>query len=189
MFLLGLKACRFYCFDLEGRIMIKILRKLEGLVTLRLFYALFFLSGGYWLWQTAKFHGVEEWPQVEAKILDHKDQSLPFIRAWYTGDQVGSVDASSVIFAYVVKRQVYESRLATPDGGGLPGRYGDEPWKAFYKPGSPDLAVLSRVPYRGNLLMAVATTCALPVGVHFYFWLVEVIGRFIRRRQRRQSSE
>ena len=155
--------------------MFNFMRKLKSFMGLHLFYGFFLFSMTWWVVHKIKFHGVENWPKVPAIILESRESSVPYRRETFTGSQSTSLNVSYVKFEYVVDGQVYESGLGTPDGGGLPSRpiiigFSDKPWNeswdAFYKPSSPDLAVLSPVPYEGGTWLIIALVTGIPMVAH-----------------------
>ncbi len=167
--------------------MFKFLRKLDGLLGVPIFYGVMLLSFGWWFFHWQKFRGVENWPEVEAKILEHDSYSFSVPSASYTGTSTRSVSGSYVTFEYVVEGKVYQSSYGSSNGGGLPhrpfiGEIPDRPWNeswdAYYKPGEPGLAVLSPVPYKGGIFLVIAAVCAIPVLVHLCFFMAEKIGEF-----------
>jgi hypothetical protein len=79
-----------------------------------------------------------------------------------------TIDTSSVEFEYFVEGHRFISQSASPNGGGLPPQILNESWKAFYNPSSPDIAVLSPIPYMGFGLMAIAGFSGFIVLVHLW---------------------
>lgn len=154
-------------------------------------YAVCFLSLGYWFVQKEKFQGVEEWPKVKARIIDHGDVTVPYRRESRYGTQTGATSASYILFEYVVDGRVYQSERGSPNGGEVPTRFalGEKPnlpwnesWDAYYKPGEPELAVLSPVPYQGDVWVLIFLFSGFPVIVHAAFWVVARIALLRKRR-------
>jgi hypothetical protein len=158
--------------------MLKILRRLNSFIGIRLFYVVFLASLGFWLYQWNLFREVESWPWVEAKLVDSASEYLPFRLETRTGSRVSGVLLEAVEFGYVVDGIPYQGDLGTPDGGGVKHSIEVTPdfqlkreLRAYYKPDQPELAVLSPEPYAGLGLLAIATTVGIPVLVHLAFWL------------------
>ena len=97
-----------------------------------------------------KFAGVEGWPAVPAEIIESETKSFSTRRETFTGSEVGSVAIDSVLFEYEVNGVVYKSRLASPNGGGLPSVFGESSLMAFYNPARPNVGVLNPTEYDGS---------------------------------------
>lgn len=144
-------------------------------------YGICFSTGGYWIGQRLRFAGVEDWPCAEARIIGGGTVAIPYQRESRYGHEHGKVHVSHVTFTYTVDGRGYQSDLATPDGGGLPGNPFEEPWKAYYKPGSPEVAVLRPVSYQGTGWLLTSLVTAVLVGIHLCVampgWLARRGGR------------
>lgn len=98
-----------------------------------------------------KFAGIENWPSVPARILESDDITIPSRTETRTGTQMGAMRVSSVTFEYEVGGQVFQSRLATPNGGGIQYAIVGPELRAFYNPARPEVGVLNPVEYRSSL--------------------------------------
>lgn len=150
-------------------------------ILLILIYGIGFSTGGYWILQRVKFSGVEDWPWVEARITDGGSSVISYQHETRQGHQRGSVPVSHVKFTYTVDGRGYQGDLATPDGGGLPDNPFHEPWKAYYKPGSPEIAVLCPVSYRGTGWLLASLVTAVLVGIHLCVVMPDWLARHWRR--------
>lgn len=157
------------------------MRWLRTSALLTLIYGICFSTGGYWILQRVKFAGVEDWPCVEARIVGGGSSVIPYQHESKQGHQRGSAPVSHVRFTYTVDGRGYQSDLATPDGSGLPDNPFDEPWKAYYKPGSPEIAVLCPVSYQGTGWLLAALATAVLVGIHLCMVMPDWLARHWRR--------
>jgi hypothetical protein len=162
-------------------------------VCLILIYGTFMIAGSSWLAQRIRFHGVQDWPSVNAENVRSGMNTYPMRSEYWDGSRTRWIESSYVLFEHSVDGQFYESDLATPDGGGLPlnpiftsvdqaGRRTttQEQWKAFYNPASPSTAVLLPTPYEGmpwlyttlvcGLLIAIHLACVLPEKLEWLRW-------------------
>jgi hypothetical protein len=158
------------------------MRCIRSNLILILIYATFVVAGACDLFQRILFHDVENWPSVSARILNSGGGHVEVRSEWWTGPRTGSVDTSYVEFEYSVDGQIFRSERGTPNGGGLPHNMFNEPWKAFYKPASPEVAVLAPIPYRAGGWLLATLVSGLVVITHLWFslpgWLA---GRRCRR--------
>lgn len=132
-------------------------------------YATCLVSGGWWLSQAWKFRGVEDWPSVEARIIDAGGGESRVPVQTHQGSRSWSFDGRYVAFEYEVQGRLYLSDLATPDGGGKPANpiFGGPPQRrAYYKPESPEVAVLVPTPYEGTGWLYAACFTGILCGVH-----------------------
>lgn len=136
---------------------------------LLLVYLTFVISGGLYLHGFLKYRGVDEWPSANAEIVGGGGNLDSFPTQTRYGMSTTTVDSRFVEFRYSVGGTSYRSKTATPDGGGLPLNPLNRPWRAFYKPSSPDVAVLSPIPYQGNGLLIAAVFSGMLVAGYLWF--------------------
>jgi hypothetical protein len=136
---------------------------------LLLVYLAFVISVGLYLHGCLKYRGVDAWPSVSAEIIGGGGNVVSFPTQTRHGMNTATVDSRFVEFRYSVLGKSYRSKSATPDGGGLPLNPLNRPWRAFYKPSSPDVAVLSPDPYQGNGLLIAAVFSGMLVAVYLWF--------------------
>ena len=169
------------------------MRLLRNHFMLVLIYGTFVVAGAYWVAQWVRFRGVQDWPSVDARIMEHGSTSVPYRYDYWDGTHSGTAHFPHVTFDYTVAGQTYESDLATPDGGGLPSNppltivdqsgqrhSASHKWKASYKPTSPGTAVLVPTPYEGlawlytmlvcGILIAIQLACSLPEKLEWLRW-------------------
>jgi hypothetical protein len=128
-------------------------------IWLALIYATFVVAAARELHQRLRFHDVQHWPSVSARIVSAGGGPVTVRNDWWSAPRTGQFDASYVEFEYEVDGRTYRGDRGTPNGGGLPMNVFNEPWRAFYKPTSHDVAVLARIPYRaGGWLLATLVT-------------------------------
>jgi len=143
---------------------------------LLLIYASFVVSGGCYLKGVLTYQGVESWPSVEAKIVgaggDVVSVSTP---RRYDFTSTTTIDSRFVEFQYSVGGSSFRGISATPDGGFLFPNSRNEPLRAFYNPSSPDIAVLTPVPFRGKGLLSTAGFTGILVAAHLWFTIPAVI--------------
>lgn len=155
-----------------------IMRWLRTHFMLVLIYGTCLTAGTQWVRQWIRFRGVQDWPSVAARIVNQGSTSIPYQIEDRHGSRTGRTDASFVAFEYSVNGNTYSSNLATPDGGGLPFNPFGEPWRAFYKPGSPHLAVLLPSPYQGTGWLLTTLVSGMLVGIHLFFTVPDQVVRF-----------
>ncbi len=136
---------------------------------LLLVYLAFVISVGLYLHGCLKYRGVDAWPSVSAEIIGGGGNVVSFPTQTRHGMNTATVDSRFVEFRYSVLGKSYRSKSATPDGGGLPLNPLNRPWRAFYKPSSPDVAVLSPDPYQGNGLLIAAVALSGIAAALLYF--------------------
>lgn len=148
---------------------------------LLLIYASFVVSGGCYLKGVHTYQGVESWPSVEAKIVgsggDVVSVSTP---SRYDFTSTTTIDSRFVEFQYSVGGNSFRSISVTPDGGYLFSNSRNEPLRAFYNPSSPDIAVLTPVPFRGTGLLITAGFTGILVAAHLWFTIPAVIAKKLR---------
>lgn len=163
------------------------MRWIRSSLGLILIYGTCIVSSTYWTGQWVRFRGVENWPAVDARIKDQGSVSIPYQYEYKDGHHRGAIDASFVTFDYTVAGRTYVSKLATPDGGGLPMNPFNTPWKAFYKPESPATAVLAPVPYQGTGWLLTALISAIFIAVHLFTAAPDLIDRYRWRKAARKG--
>ncbi len=136
---------------------------------LLIIYSTFAISGGLYLRGVTKYRSVDTWPWVGAEILHvgGARDSVPTQTMFGLGST--TIDSRVVEFRYSVEGQSYRSKMATPDGGGLPLNPLGRPWRAFYDPSSPEVAVLAPVPFRGTGFIVTAAFSGVFVALHLWF--------------------
>lgn len=144
---------------------------------LLLIYAAFIISGGGYLRGVLKYGSVESWPSVEAEIVDLGGDVISFPTQSRFGFSSTLIDSRFVEFRYSVEGNTYRGTAGTPDGGGLPINPWNQPLRAFYKPSSPEVAVLAPVPFKGTGLLAAAGFSGILVLGHLWFTLPSVIAK------------
>jgi hypothetical protein len=144
---------------------------------LALIYATFFFAGAQELHQRILFHGVQNWPSVSARIVSAGGGPIRVRNDWWSAPRMGMVDTSYVEFEYSVGSQTYRGDRGTANGGGLPMNLLQEPWRAFYKPGSPSVAVLEPIPYQAGGWLLTAVVSGLVVIVHLWFTVPDSLAR------------
>ena len=151
------------------------MRWLFNNVILLLVYGAFIIAGALYLRGWLKYRGIESWPSVNAENV-REGGSLDWIPS--NGRYPTRIDSRFVEFQYSVDGQNYKSTNATPDGGGLPMSIIGEPpqaFRAFYKPSSPGIAVLSPTPYRGVGLMVTAAVSGILVLAHVWCGVADML--------------
>jgi hypothetical protein len=79
-----------------------------------------------------------------------------------------------VKFEYTVAGKSYIGNQAGPDTNGLPGRIDNSaPWRAFYDPDNPGIAVLHPAEFQGTGLLIVAAFSGAMAAFHFCFTLLD----------------
>ena len=131
--------------------------------------AIFITSSGIYLCGWLKYRGVESWPSVGAEIVRSGGTSYSVPSHSSTGSSSAIVDTSFVEFEYSVNGRTYRSNTATPNRKGLSLAGLQPPWKAFYKPSSPEIAVLAPLPYDGRSWVFVAM--ATGIMTLMYCWI------------------
>lgn len=156
----------------------KSVRRLGAFLMVILIYGTCIAAGYYWLSQWVRFRDVADWPSVEARMVGQKGGRFSYRSESREGARTGIVDATFVTFEYTVDGRTYPGHLATPDGGGLPLNPFGEPWRAFYKPETPELAVLSPTPYEGTGWLMTALVSGMLVVIHLCFTVPDLVLRF-----------
>jgi Protein of unknown function (DUF3592) len=134
---------------------------------LLLIYAAFLIFGGLYLRGWLRYRGVESWPSVNAEIVGGGGNLSSVPNQTRYGSGSTTIDTRFVEFQYSVEGKTYRSKTGSPDSGGLPAAIVGEPsWKAFYKPSSPEIAVLSPTPFSGELFLFIAALSGIIVLVH-----------------------
>ena len=128
----------------------RIMRKAHFNALLALIYATFAFAGAHEIYLRIRFHDVQNWPSVPARIVSAGGGAIRVRNDWWSAPRTGMVDASHVEFEYSVGNKTYRGDRGSPNGGGLPMNVFNEPWRAFYKPTSPHVAVLAPVPYQAG---------------------------------------
>ena len=138
---------------------------------LLLIYGAFAVSGGCYVKGMLIYRGVESWPSVEATIVGSGGREV-VVSAPTRYDPTGTtrIDSRFVEFQYLVEGKFYRGISITPDGGALLPNHRDEPLRAFYKPSSPDIAVLVPVPFRGTGFLSTAGFTGILVVAHLWFF-------------------
>ena len=137
-----------------------------------LIYVVFIISAGSWVFTSMKYRDSRHWPSVETKILDQGGKFQSFPSQGRFGPSSTQLDSSWVKIEYTVKGKTYVGDQGTPDSKGLPGRMNNAtPWRAFYNPDAPEIAVLSPGEFQGTSLFLVATFSGAMAGIHFLFAL------------------
>lgn len=133
-----------------------------------LIYATFIVTGILYLQGFMNYRGVDSWPSVDAEIVGSGGRVISVPSQTRYGSRTSTIDSRFVVFRYSVDGQVYTSNKATPDGGGFPLNPMNLPWRAFYKPSSPNIAVLSPIPFQGIGLLVSAIFSGCIVIVHLW---------------------
>jgi hypothetical protein len=147
----------------------RIMRWLNEQWMLILIYATFVLSAGPYLRDVIRYRGVESWPSVSAVLVREGSGRVVIPTQTRYGPSSSMTDIGFVEFDYTVDGKTYRGTKATPNGGGLPINPYLSPLRAFYKPGSPEVAVLVPIPYQGFGVSLVAAITGLIVVVHLWF--------------------
>lgn len=143
-----------------------------------LVYAVFVVTGGDCLREYLKYRGIDSWPSVNAEIVGGGGSMSTIPTQSRYGMSSTTVDSRFVEFQYSVEGNVYRTRAS----GGLPPSAIGEPWRAYYKPSSPDIALLSRTPHRSAGLIVAAAFSGLIVLVHAWCGVSDMIQRLKKRR-------
>lgn len=152
---------------------------------LALVYATFAFAGAHELYQRVRFHDVQNWPSVPARIVNAGGGPISVRNDWWSAPRTGTVDASYVEFEYSVGSETYRGDQGSPNGGGLPMNVFDEPWRAFYKPASPSVAVLAPIPYQAGGWLLTAVVSGLVASAHLWFAVPDWLAGFRRHRNSR----
>jgi hypothetical protein len=134
----------------------------------------FVIFGVLYLCGFIKYRGVDSWPSVSAEIVGGGGDVVSIPTQTRYGMNSTTMDSRYVEFRYSVEGKSYRSKTATPDGGGLPFNPLQRPWKAFYKPSSPDVAVLSPIPYQGTGFLIAAVFSGMLVMGYLWFAISEI---------------
>ena len=134
-----------------------------------LIYATFIVAGGLYLRGIIIYRGIDSWPSVDAVVLRAGGTMISMPTQTRYGVSSSTIDSRFVEFHYTVEGQLYQSNKATPDGGGLPINPMNQPWRAFYKPFAPDIAVLAPIPFQGTGLLVTAVFSGIIVLAHLWF--------------------
>ena len=79
-------------------------------------------------------------------------------------------------FEYTVAGKSYIGNQAGPDTNGLPGRIDNSaPWRAFYDPDNPGIAVLDPAEFQGTGLLIVAAFSGAMAAFHFWLTLLDYL--------------
>lgn len=136
-----------------------------------LLYVLFFFTAGSWLLKAVKYHGVEEWPSVEARSIEYGGdvESYPGYSKW--GHSATVRDSRWVSYEYEVNGVLFRGATAGPDLKDHPREVRNAGVKVFYKPTDPATSVLTASPYEGTtlLLIAMLSGCAAVVHAWCFF--------------------
>jgi hypothetical protein len=127
-----------------------------------LLYMVFIVTGCICLRQHLRYVGIDSWPSVNAEIVGSGGGMHTIPTHGRYGMSSTTIDSQFVEFQYSVGGKVYTTKVSE----GLPPRAIGEPWRAYYKPSSPDIALLSRSPHRSAGLIVVATFSGIFVLVH-----------------------
>ncbi|RYD43197.1 MAG: DUF3592 domain-containing protein [Verrucomicrobiaceae bacterium] len=139
-------------------------------------------ASGVHFHKAMKYRGVESWPSVSAEMIRSGDSEVTVPRQSRHSWGTSSVDTSFVEFEYTVDGQTYRSMSATPNGGGVRSSGVSEPWRAFYKPSAPDIAVLSPVPFKGGAAALIAVATGLMAVMYAWFSFPAEMLFFLRRK-------
>jgi|GEM_PF-4435004 len=139
-------------------------------------YAVFIISGCLYVHRWLKYRDIDTWPSVDAEIVG-SGGSLVLIpsQSRYGGSSYTGMDSRFTEFEYSVDGQTYRSRTATPNGGAVTIYVPNRPHKAFYKPSSPEVAVLTPIPYMGFGILAIVVFSGMFVVVHLWFTVPEIL--------------
>jgi hypothetical protein len=142
----------------------KVLRKILSGVLLFLFAMLPIICGVRWGFNKHRYRQVSQWPSVPAEIqfLHSTRHSIPVETR--TGSRWQSSTFDLARFTYQVGGIVYQGHQPSPDGqippmvtGSISGKPSSVPeYRAYYKPGQPEVAVLFPLPYQGDALLLIA---------------------------------
>lgn len=150
------------------------MRKLFRRFILSSAYAAFILSFFLYFHESLKYRGIEAWPSVDARIVGGGGGINTFPGGGKFGGST-TIDNRWVEFEYFIEDHRYVSKTARPNGGGLPLEPMHGAWKAFYNPSSPDVAVLSPIPYSGVGLIIVAGCSGSIVLAHLLSALLKIL--------------
>jgi len=140
-------------------------------------YAVFIVAVCLYVRKSFKYRGVDTWPSVEAKIVGGGGGMFTVPNTGRYGTGSTTIGSSFVEFEYFVAGHRYSSKTASPNGGGLPPQIPGESWKAFYNPSSPDIAVLSPMPYFGVGLLVMAGFSGIVVLPHLWTTIPDILTR------------
>jgi len=148
--------------------------------TLSAVYLIFITCAIMYGWQKRLYADVESWPSVLAQDVNFQIVEGEIRKDnWYAGTKQSSTYSESVSFKYVVNGKTYCGHLTSPDGspaqreyeydfketpketrtGNIPFRQIQKPWRAYYHPDRPSLAVLNNSAYKGlGYLLTMAFT-------------------------------
>ena len=141
-------------------------------------YGMFVIFLCLYLRGVIRYRGVESWPSVSAEVIRVGGERVSFPITNRSG--IGSsatIDARFVEFSYTVSGESYQGTMASPDGGGLPLNPFGQPWRAYYKPSAPEIAVLNPVPFEGLELFTFSVVFGLLIGGHLCFSIPDLLVR------------
>ncbi len=152
--------------------------KRAKLIVTVVFYVVFIVAGTQYVRGMINYHNIDSWPSVEAEVVGTGGNlvSVP-TQSKYGGSSSYRVDTRFVVFRYSVEGRLYTSKTATPDGGGLPMNPMNQPWRAYYNPSSPDVAVLDPANFRGIGSLVAAVFSGIIVLPHLWFTIVHLFTR------------
>ncbi|RYD43196.1 MAG: DUF3592 domain-containing protein [Verrucomicrobiaceae bacterium] len=139
-------------------------------------------ASGIHFHKAMKYRGVESWPSVSAEMIRSGDSEATVPTQTYTGPSQITVDLGFVEYEYVVDGQTYRSTSASANGGGVRSSGAGKPWRAYYKPSSPDIAVLSPVPFEGHFSAGIAVMTGLMTVICAWFSIPWELLPFLRRK-------
>jgi len=155
--------------------MMRWLFKNEALLMLVILLVPFSVTLGLYVRGVLKYRDIESWPSVEARIIRSGGTKTSVLFNTRTGTRTQIIDSTFVEFEYSVDGEFFRSNRATPDGGDLLPKPWSEPWRAYYKPSSPEVAVLNPVPYQGNGLLFASVFLGILWVTHLCVALPDII--------------
>ncbi len=142
-----------------------------------LIYATFVVAGSLYLRGFILYRGIDTWPSVDAEVVRAGGTMVSVPMQTRYGARSSTIDARFIEFRYSVDGKVFVGNKATPDAGGWPINPTNRPWRAFYKPGSPDIAVLEPIPFRGTGFLITAVFTGVIVLVHLWFTVPSLLAK------------
>lgn len=130
-------------------------------------YLAFFLSAALYFYRRSVYADVKSWPSVEAfNVRETSFSQWIGTPGFRSGRQV-SMD--SVRFEYRVGGESFLGRRASANGGGLPSLMPGESRRAYYRPESPEIAVLSQREFDGEDYWLAMFASGMLVAGHLWF--------------------
>ncbi|MGB0991007.1 MAG: hypothetical protein ACPG32_00890 [Akkermansiaceae bacterium] len=169
----------------------KAIRFLRAYGFLFLIYVVFLTSLVIFCFKKHRYSGVETWPSVLAENVDITTLSFPSRGDSHYGTKPHTTETYEILhFSYTVEGVSYrgntsnandeaiqrpllylpnqETSLDSNHNGSVPFHVELLPWRAYYHPENPHIAVLEPVPYQGTVAILLMVFAGIIMVVHFW---------------------